>query len=154
MYFRETIDVGDAYIDNAMQNESGGVFICAENRDACAGQNRNQFTATGLMHAVVNLPNIEMIDQKILESGHTQMDVTACIQQSSLPRKKLSFTSQASGQQLSGWRGELIHTQLYLYNLRISTISKISKRQHLLTARLMQGQLAENQMATIFETGT
>ncbi|CAG2211934.1 unnamed protein product [Mytilus edulis] len=42
--------------------------------DACAGQNRNQFTATGLMHAVINLPNIEIIDHKFLESGHTQME--------------------------------------------------------------------------------
>jgi len=42
--------------------------------DACSGQNRNQFTATALMHAVVNLPNIEIIDHKFLESGHTQME--------------------------------------------------------------------------------
>ncbi|CAC5414853.1 unnamed protein product [Mytilus coruscus] len=42
--------------------------------DACAGQNRNQFTVTGLMHAVINLPNIEIIDHKFLESGHTQME--------------------------------------------------------------------------------
>ena len=42
--------------------------------DACSGQNRNQFTATVLMHAVVNLPTIEIIDHKFLESGHTQME--------------------------------------------------------------------------------
>jgi hypothetical protein len=42
--------------------------------NACSGQNRNQFTATALMHAVVNLPNIEIIDHKFLESGHTQME--------------------------------------------------------------------------------
>lgn len=29
--------------------------------DACAGQNRNRLTATGLMYAVVNLPNIYII---------------------------------------------------------------------------------------------
>ena len=42
--------------------------------DACSGQNRNQFTATALMHAVTNLPNLETIDHKFLESGHTQME--------------------------------------------------------------------------------
>ena len=42
--------------------------------DACSGQNRNQFTATALMHAVVNLPTVEIIDHKFLESGHTQME--------------------------------------------------------------------------------
>ncbi|XP_062577208.1 uncharacterized protein LOC134239069 [Saccostrea cucullata] len=42
--------------------------------DACSGQNRNQFTATSLMHAVSFLPNLEIIDHKFLESGHTQME--------------------------------------------------------------------------------
>ena len=42
--------------------------------NACSGQSRNQFTATALMHAVVNLSNIEIIDHKCFESGHTQME--------------------------------------------------------------------------------
>ncbi|KAK3107527.1 hypothetical protein FSP39_016707 [Pinctada imbricata] len=42
--------------------------------DACSGQNRNQFTATSLMHAVTYLQNIDIVDHKFLESGHTQME--------------------------------------------------------------------------------
>ena len=42
--------------------------------DACSGQNRNQFTATCLLHAVTHHSSIEVIDHKFLESGHTQME--------------------------------------------------------------------------------
>ena len=38
--------------------------------DACSGQNRNQFTATSLMHAVTNLPHIEKINHKFLKWSH------------------------------------------------------------------------------------
>ena len=42
--------------------------------DSCTGQNKNRFIATALLHAVVNMPNVCTIDQKFLESGHTQME--------------------------------------------------------------------------------
>ena len=42
--------------------------------DAYSGQNRNQFTATCLLHAVTHHSSIEVIDHKFLESGHTQME--------------------------------------------------------------------------------
>ncbi|XP_070182460.1 uncharacterized protein [Littorina saxatilis] len=42
--------------------------------DTCTGQNRNQFIVSALHHAVQNIPNIEIIDQKFLESGHSQME--------------------------------------------------------------------------------
>lgn len=42
--------------------------------DACSGQNRNQFTATSLLHAVTNLPYLETIEYTFLECGHTQME--------------------------------------------------------------------------------
>ena len=42
--------------------------------DRCTGQNRNKYVAAALLHAVQNIENIEIIDQKFLESGHTQME--------------------------------------------------------------------------------
>jgi hypothetical protein len=42
--------------------------------DSCPGQNRNRFVFAALLHAVVTLPNINILDHKYLESGHTQME--------------------------------------------------------------------------------
>lgn len=42
--------------------------------DACSGQNRNQFIASCLLHAVINHQSIKVIDHKFLESCHTQME--------------------------------------------------------------------------------
>ena len=42
--------------------------------DSCSGQNRNQYMANMLHHAVCKFPNIEVIDHKFLETGHTQME--------------------------------------------------------------------------------
>ena len=42
--------------------------------DTCTGQNRNQFVAAALLHAIKILPNIDVIEHKFLEPGHTQME--------------------------------------------------------------------------------
>lgn len=42
--------------------------------DCYPGQNRNQYLAAGLLHAVQNIENIKIITHKYLESGHTQME--------------------------------------------------------------------------------
>ena len=42
--------------------------------DCCGGQNRNQNLTAALIHAVNTIPNIEVINQKYLETGHTQME--------------------------------------------------------------------------------
>ena len=42
--------------------------------DCCSGQNRNQYLASGLLHTVVHHPQVHTIEQKFLESGHTQME--------------------------------------------------------------------------------
>ena len=42
--------------------------------DYCSGQNRNQFLAAGLLYTVNTNPNIKVIEQKFLESGHTHME--------------------------------------------------------------------------------
>lgn len=42
--------------------------------NCCTGQNRNRFVAVALLHAVNRTPNIQIIDHKFLESGHTQME--------------------------------------------------------------------------------
>lgn len=54
--------------------------------DTCTGQNRNQFMTAALHHAVNNIPHIKIIEQKYLESGHTQMEadsIHACIEKAS-----------------------------------------------------------------------
>ncbi|MCG8048776.1 MAG: hypothetical protein N0E48_24730, partial [Candidatus Thiodiazotropha endolucinida] len=42
--------------------------------DCCSGQNRNQYLASGLLNTVSVHPHIQIIEQKFLESGHTQME--------------------------------------------------------------------------------
>ena len=42
--------------------------------DCCSGQNRNQYLAAGLHHTVKASPSLEILEQKFLESGHTQME--------------------------------------------------------------------------------
>jgi len=41
--------------------------------DSCSGQNRNQYVAAVLLYAVRNL-HLEIIEQKVLIPGHTQME--------------------------------------------------------------------------------
>ena len=43
--------------------------------DTCAGQNRNQFVAAAMIHAVQQIDHFEMIDLKYMESGHSYMEV-------------------------------------------------------------------------------
>ena len=42
--------------------------------DSCSGQNRNQYIAYALRYALSKIEHIKTIDQKFLESGHTQME--------------------------------------------------------------------------------
>ncbi|CAG4959790.1 unnamed protein product [Parnassius apollo] len=44
--------------------------------DTCAGQNRNQFITAFLVHLIQRMDGqLEVIEQKYLESGHTHMEV-------------------------------------------------------------------------------
>ena len=43
--------------------------------DTCAGQNRNQFVAAAMLHAVQQIDHLETIDLKYMESGHSYMEV-------------------------------------------------------------------------------
>ena len=42
--------------------------------DCCGGQNRNQNLTAALIHAVNTIPHLEVITQKFLETGHTNME--------------------------------------------------------------------------------
>lgn len=42
--------------------------------DTCGGQNRNQFTAAALHYTLMSLPNLQVINHKFFESGHSQME--------------------------------------------------------------------------------
>ena len=43
--------------------------------DSCGGQNRNQFTSRAIVHALQNTQDLEIVDQKFLVPGHTDMEV-------------------------------------------------------------------------------
>jgi len=43
--------------------------------NSCTGQNKKRNVADGFLRAVATIPNIETIDQKYLESGHTEIEV-------------------------------------------------------------------------------
>jgi hypothetical protein len=70
---REACEIGSA-LHLQLLSLPGSIKHVILYSDACSRQNRNQFRSTALMHAVMNLPNIEIIDHKFLESGHTQME--------------------------------------------------------------------------------
>ena len=42
--------------------------------DNCIGQNRNQYVMAALLDTIQRHNNLEFIEQKFLQSGHTQME--------------------------------------------------------------------------------
>ncbi|XP_064639792.1 uncharacterized protein LOC135495259 [Lineus longissimus] len=42
--------------------------------DTCGGQNRNQFMAGAMLYAVQKIPNLEVVDLKYMESGHSYLE--------------------------------------------------------------------------------
>jgi hypothetical protein len=42
--------------------------------DTCGGQNRNQFVTTAMLYAVNIKPNLQTIDLKFMESGHSYLE--------------------------------------------------------------------------------
>ncbi|CAC5382510.1 unnamed protein product [Mytilus coruscus] len=85
--------------------------------DACAGQNRNQFIATCLMHAVTTLPNIETIDHKFLESGHTQMECDSMHSAIEFAKKKdrdLCSTAMVNGYPHGQEEGSIFDSSSYI----------------------------------------
>ncbi|KAJ8893594.1 hypothetical protein PR048_006194 [Dryococelus australis] len=47
--------------------------------DTAGGQNRNQYNAAVMLYAINKLQNIETIDVKYMESGHSYLEQTPCI---------------------------------------------------------------------------
>lgn len=43
--------------------------------DTCGGQNRNKYVTAAMLYAVANIDNLEVIDLKYLEPGHTYLEV-------------------------------------------------------------------------------
>lgn len=43
--------------------------------DTCAGQNRNQFVSCMFLYAVRTIDNLEMVEHKFMEKGHSYMEV-------------------------------------------------------------------------------
>ena len=42
--------------------------------DTCGGQNRNKYVAASFIYVLHKLPSVEIIEQKFLQSGHSQME--------------------------------------------------------------------------------
>ena len=66
--------------------------------DACAGQNRNKYIASSLLHRVKTQPKHDVIEHQVLETGHTQMEcdsMHSTTQQTKLKlvKKKLECTT-------------------------------------------------------------
>ncbi|XP_048240747.1 uncharacterized protein LOC125374054 [Haliotis rufescens] len=59
--------------------------------DTCTGQNRNQYVAASLLHAVTTTDHIDVIDHKFLEPGHTQMECDAIHSSIEFAKKKTSI---------------------------------------------------------------
>jgi len=57
--------------------------------DSTVAQNRNQYITSLLLVAVLCLPNIETIEQKFLEPGHTEMEVDSMHSAIDFQRKHL-----------------------------------------------------------------
>ena len=58
--------------------------------DSCGGQNRNRFMSIALLHAVGTIPNISVVDQKFLETGHSQMECDSIHSAVERPKKSTS----------------------------------------------------------------
>lgn len=69
---------GSSEIETCIINHIKGLTNCVQHlilySDCCSGQNRNHYLTAGLFHALKTSRNIETIEQKFLESGHTQME--------------------------------------------------------------------------------
>ena len=74
-------------------------------------QNRNQYVTAMMLLAVSVLPHTETIEQKFLETGHTQMEVDAKHSTTDHHRKHLSINSPYEwplALQTHGEAGELV----------------------------------------------
>lgn len=63
--------------------------------DCCGGQNRNRYVTTLLLHAIRNISNLEKIEIKFLESGHTQMECDSMHSTIEKAKKNLKIFSPA-----------------------------------------------------------
>lgn len=61
--------------------------------DTCGGQNRNQFITSLLLWAVQNIDNLNVIEQKFLESGHSYMEADSMHSSIENASKNMSITS-------------------------------------------------------------
>lgn len=86
--------------------------------DCCSGQNRNQYLAAGLMHTVMTHPYVHTIDQKFLESGHTQMECDSMHSATEHAKQNVHlYLSQTSGILSFIWLGGISLISSYLCDL-------------------------------------
>jgi len=76
------------------------------------------------MHAVVNLSNIEIIDHKFLESGHTQMECDGMHPAIEFAKKKTEIYIPSQWASIIRMARRKIPTMSFHYSMRISMTSK------------------------------
>lgn len=59
---------------NSVASKTSGIEEITLYSDTGGGQNRNQFVASCLVHCLHETPSLKIINQKFLESGHSEME--------------------------------------------------------------------------------
>jgi len=65
--------------------------------DTCRGQNRNKFVAASLLYCITTLPNLERINHKFLQSGHSHMECDSVHSTRETAKRKTSVFVHHSG---------------------------------------------------------
>lgn len=73
---RGSCEIGTCLLSNinSLTEKSPHVKEVTYYSDTCGGQNRNQFVASALLFAVNNVSNLEIINHKFFERGHSEME--------------------------------------------------------------------------------
>jgi hypothetical protein len=59
---------------NSVSEKNTNVREITYYSDTCSGQNRNQYVSSALLYAVNKVDNIDAINHKFLEKGHSEME--------------------------------------------------------------------------------
>lgn len=78
------------YLANCLAPEVNHITIFS---DTCSGQNRNQYISSLLLWAVQNIDQLQIIEQKFLESGHSYMEVDSMHSAVESASKNIDITS-------------------------------------------------------------
>ena len=70
---RGSNEIGSALIDY-LKNLPSTITHVATFSDTCSGQNRNVYVAAAMLFATQTIPNLQVVDMKFMESGHSYLE--------------------------------------------------------------------------------